>query len=168
MGRKIHHVNHMETIWGVIKTWWDCLSHAIPTNRPGPAGRTMPAASGPKPFAAAGRRRTAAAWGRVSRHGGWVLPDALPALTSQRHASVRGWGRGAVDAVARATHLSSSSPCPPAAPRVPAPLGAAHPHVFVVHLTQSILRHHFVLHPHCADCIVVRRRPALSEAAPQR
>ena len=34
--------------------------------------------------------------------------------------------------------------------------------------SRHLLRHYYVLHPHCADCIVVRRRPALAEAAPQR
>ena len=31
-----------------------------------------------------------------------------------------------------------------------------------------MLRHYYALHPDCADCIVVRRRPTLVEAAPQR
>ena len=42
-----------------------------------------------------------------------------------------------MDAVARATHLSSSSPLPPVAPRVPVPLIAAHAHVFVARMTSS-------------------------------
>ena len=31
-----------------------------------------------------------------------------------------------------------------------------------------MLRHYYALHPHCTDAIVVRRRPTLAEAAPQR
>ena len=31
-----------------------------------------------------------------------------------------------------------------------------------------MLRHYYALHPDCADFIVVRRRPTLAEAAPQR
>ena len=31
-----------------------------------------------------------------------------------------------------------------------------------------MLRHYYALHPDCADRIVVRRRPTLAEAAPQR
>ena len=42
-----------------------------------------------------------------------------------------------MDAVARATHLSSSSPRPPVAPRVRVPLFAAHAQVFVVLLAAA-------------------------------
>ena len=73
-----------------------------------------------------------------ARHGGGVLPDTLPALTRQQSRpyvaeSAAQWTRSPV----RRTSRSSSSPWPPAAPRVAAPLVAAHAHVFVVQLLTS-------------------------------
>ena len=69
---------------------------------------------------------------------GGVLPDTLPALTRQQSRpyvaeSAAQWTRSPV----RRTSRSSSSPWPPAAPRVAAPLVAAHAHVFVVRLLTS-------------------------------
>ena len=58
--------------------------------RPGTLTAQCQLRLGTAPFAAAGRRCTAAsAWG-AALHGVRVLPDALPALTRQRLASVRG------------------------------------------------------------------------------
>ena len=69
---------------------------------------------------------------------GGVLPDTLPALTRQQSRpyvaeSAAQWTRSPV----RRTSRSSSSPWPPAAPRVPAPLVAAHAHVFGVILAAA-------------------------------
>ena len=71
-----------------------------------------------------------------------------------------------MDAVARATHLSIvllslASVCLHR-------LSLRMPRCLLSGCSFVMLRHYYVLHPHCADCIVVRRRPALAEAAPQR
>ena len=76
-----------------------------------------------------------------------------------------------MDAVARATHLSIDRPPLPALLWLP---------VYVYRLSLPVplrllsawpvpmLHHCYALHPHCADCVVVRKRPVLAgPAAPQ-
>ena len=111
--------------------------------RPGRRGSLPHNASCAAPFAATatGRRRSISRQRMgcgSARHGGGVLPDTLPALTRQQSRpyvaeSAAQWTRSPV----RRTSRSSSSPWPPAAPRVAAPLVAAHAHVFVVRLITS-------------------------------
>ena len=74
-----------------------------------------------------------------------------------------------MDAVARATHLSSSSL--PALLWLPVylyRLSLPMPMCLLSAWPLPMLCHYYALHPDCADCSVVRRRPTLVEAAPQR
>ena len=76
-----------------------------------------------------------------------------------------------MDAVARATHLSIDRPPLPALLWLPVylyRLSLPVPMRLLSAWPLPMLRHCYALHPHCADCILVRRRPTLAEAAPQR
>ena len=76
-----------------------------------------------------------------------------------------------MDAVARATHLSSCMSPLSALLWLPVylyRLSLPVPMCFLSTWPLPMLCHYYALHPGCVDCISVRRRPTLAEAARQR